>query len=133
MHSIVAWSESIDEAGVFANIAAVPDQSIKTSGDYVYVGNYNILIGGMACIGTTGVSARLSSPSLRRINPHYIAPIELDIYPNGIIHHGVNPALGYPLDINEGLEAEVEANPAAAEQHTVVAWLADQRVQPVQG
>lgn len=133
MFTTVAFSESIDEAGVFANLTAVPDQSIKTEGDNIYIGDYNRLFGGMACLGTLAEECRLISPSLRRTNPYYITPLELDIHPGVIVHHMVNPNVSIPLDPNEPLQVESDANPAAPEQHSVVVWLADRELSVVRG
>jgi hypothetical protein len=133
MFTLVAFSESQDEAGVMAKIAAVADQHVKTAGDGITVPNLNQIIGSLACVGTTGDEARLIAPSLRRVNPLYITPLELGLVGSGhprMFYHGQNPIV---LDVNETLEAENDANPAAAEQHTIAVWLGDGAVSPVGG
>lgn len=133
MHTTVAWSESLDEAGAMAKLAAVPDQHVKVSGDKIYVSSFNHLIGGYAACGSTGDEARLVSPSLRRVNPFYITPVELAIAPVEPAAMRFHPQSAIPLDVNEALEAENDANPAAAEQHAIIAFLAPGAVQPVTG
>lgn len=133
MFTTVAFSESIDEAGVFANLNGVSDQHVKVVGDQITVPGLNQLIGAYACIGSTGLEARLVSPSLRRVNPLYIAPAEITLFPKTdpvMMYRGDSPV---PLDVNESLEVEVEADPAAAEQHSVVVFLADGIQAPVTG
>lgn len=133
MHTTIAFSESLDEAGVFANIAAVPDQHIRTQGDFIYVGNQNKIIGAFAAVGALGDLVRLVSPSIRRINPFYIECVELAIDPADDVFNVFHPEAQIPLDPNEGLECESNANPAAAEQHTVVVFTTDGNVTPVTG
>lgn len=133
MFSTIAWSESLDPAGAFVNLAAVPDQHIKTSGDYITVGELNQLIAAYAANGTVPAEARLVSPSLRRTNPYYIAPVEGAIAPSAdplMMYHPESPV---PLDTNESLEAQTNCNPAVAEQLLIAAWLADGAPSPVSG
>lgn len=133
MFTTVAFSESIDPAGVFANLAAVIDQTIKTSGDYITVGELNNIIAAYACAGTVAAEARLVSPSLRRTNPYYITPVEGAIAPSAdplMMYHPSNPI---PLDVNESLETEHNGNPAAAEQLATIVWLAPGALSPLTG
>lgn len=133
MFTTVAYSESQDEAGAMAKIAAVADQHVKTQGDGITVPTLNQLVGSVACVGSLGDEVRVIAPSLRRVNPLYIAPVELVISPSEMprmMYHGENPIV---LDVNETLEVENDANPAAAEQHTVALWLADGAISPIGG
>lgn len=133
MFTTVAFSESQDEAGVMTRMAAVPDQHVKTAGDTITVPTLNQIIGSYACMGANADEVRLVSPSLRRVNPLYITPIELVITPSAdplMMFHPQNPI---PLDVNESLEAENDSNPAAAEQHTVVVWLSNGALAPITG
>jgi hypothetical protein len=133
MFSIVAFSESQDLAGAWGNIAAVPDQHVRTEGDYLYCPQFNRLVGAMACLGATADQCRIISPSMRHVNPHYITPLDAGIYPDGNLIHAVNPNMAYPLVPTEGIEVEEINDPAAAEQHTVILWLSDQEIVPVKG
>ena len=133
MFTTVAFSESIDPAGAFAKIAGVPDQHVKVSGDQITIPQFNRLLGAAAFPGTTGVEARLVSPSLRRLNPYYIYPITKALLPSGEHKDVVTPSQSYLLDTDEGLEAEIKSDPAAAEQESIVVWLADSEITPVKG
>lgn len=134
MFTVIGWSEDQQPvAGVWTKVAGVPDQHMRVEGDSIYIAEFNMLLGAMACVGTTGDEARLVSPSIRRVNPFYISPLDLALYPDGYIHHAVSPNNAVPLDVNEGLEAEDDSGPAATEQHTFVAWLADGPITPVKG
>ncbi len=134
MFTTIAWSESVDQGGVILPIAAVADMHMRTQGDYIVTNEYNKLIGTYACVGATATRARIVSPSLRKINPYCIRPLELAITPAGIPVHAVNPGLAVQLDSEEELSAEHNGNPvAAAEQTSIVAWLSSGAIQPVTG
>lgn len=130
----IAFSESQDAAGVFTTLNAVPDQHVVAQGVDIMVPGYNRLIAAMAVLGNNaGAQARLVSPSLRRVNPYYITPVALGIVPGSDPPISAAPGLAIQLDSGENLEAEEDANPAAAEQHAVLAWLADRDITPVNG
>ena len=133
MFTTIAFSESQDPGGVYVKMAGVPDQHIKVEGDGIYIMEFNRLFGVMSCAGTTGLESRLVSPSLRRVNPYYIAPIELALFPDGEPHYQVNPNVSIPLDTNEALEAEILSDPAVAEQNAMVVWLSSGGITPVSG
>lgn len=133
MFSVVAYSESQDPGGVYEKMAAVADQHVKTSGDGITVPQMNQLIGAFFAGGTVPDKCRVISPSLRRINPLYIVPSEIALVPGAdpaMLYRGENPV---PLDVNETLEVENNANPAGAEQQTALVFLADGPIVPVTG
>lgn len=130
----VAFSQSQDEGGVLLPVAGVPDQSIRINGnDVVVPPEMNKLVGALACIGTTGVRAQLVSPSLRRTNPYDIRPFVLGLFPTTLEPANFHPLSPVSLETNEPLDCNVHADPAAAEQQSVVAWLADGPLAPVAG
>lgn len=61
-----AWYESNDSGGVLVPIAAVPDQSIRTNGDYVIVPDRSTNLHGAFISGTTLTQGRFDSPELRK-------------------------------------------------------------------
>lgn len=133
MFTLIAFSESQDPGGVFAKVAAVSDQHVRTSGDKITVPQLNNIIASYGINGTGLGEARLVSPTLRRVNPYYITPTEITIAPASdprIMYHGDNPI---PLETNEDLEVENSANPAGAEVQTYGVWLADGPQLPVTG
>ena len=133
MFTTIAFSESLDPAGVFVNMAAVQDQHVKTVGDRITVGLLNQLVASYACAGTGSAQNRLVSPSLRRTNPYYITPVEGGIAPTVdplMMYHPESPI---PLETNESLESEINSNPAAAEQQATIVWLSDGPLQKVTG
>lgn len=133
MFTTVAWSESIDAGGVLSNIAAVPDNHVRTEGDSVIIGDFNRIVGAYACVGASATQARFVAPSLRRLNPQHIRPLELAITPAGIPKVCVYPENFLQLDDSEELKVEQNGNPAAAEQVSVAAFLASGAVTPVNG
>lgn len=133
MQSVVAYSQDIDPAGVMAKLDAVSDQHVKTSGKGITVPEMNQIIGMFAAMGTVPAECRLISPSLRRINPCYITPLENALFAGNMpamMYRGENPVV---LDINETLEVECDANPAGTEQLSILVWLSDGVIVPVTG
>lgn len=133
MHTIVAYSESLAPGGVFVPINGVADQHIKVLGDGIYIGEFNHIIGAMACVGDEATEVRLVSPSLRRINPFYISPIDLALHPDGELHHCFTNRNAIPLDVNEALECWVNSAEAVGEQMSVIVGLAPGAITPVSG
>lgn len=133
MHTTIAYSKAQNCDGAFLNIPAVPDPHIKTSGNYVYIGSYNHIIGGIACLGTVALEARLKSPSLYRVNPYYIAPVQIAIVPTDPVAMRFHPQNPVPLDMNEGLEAEGKQTDITPLQITMGVFLAPGALSPVSG
>ena len=134
MFSVVAFSESQDLAGAWGNVAAVPDAHVSTNGDTLYVPSWGTrFLGAIAYVGTLGTNARLRSPHLEGLNPHYIRPLHLALYPADNAPDDLYLNGGPILADGEGLRCEFEANPAAAEQETCVVFLADKIPVPVVG
>lgn len=133
MFTIVAFSESQAADAALNKISAVSDQHIKVSGTQITVGKLNQLVGEIACIGATGTEARLVSPSLRRINPFYIQPLDIALVPSDVPGAMIHPDSPVPLDTNEALEAEEAGAVAVARQVTVGVLLADGPIAPVTG
>ena len=132
-HTAIVFSESVDEAGADHTLNPVSDPTISSEGDFNYVPQLNLLLGAYAALGSTGVRAYLETPSLRRLQMYHISPIELALMPtgNGIIGDQTESPIA--LDINEGMRAYSQADPASAEQHTIVAFLADKTPEPITG
>jgi hypothetical protein len=131
---VIAWNSNVDEAGVLSLVPAVTDPSIRTNGnDIVMPADVNQLFGALACVGSLGTRANLVSPSLRRTNPYDISPLILGLVPTTFNPSYFHPDSPLPLDYNENLNAQCQADPAAAERHTIVAWLTDKPITPVKG
>ena len=131
--TLVAFSENINEAGVFVNLTGVPDQHVRVVGDQIVVSDFDMIIATAAFMGALGEEVRVITPRLRRINPLYITPLSLALFagsPPAIMYHGDSPI---PLDKNEALMVESSAVPGAPEQHAVGVWLADVKVTPITG
>lgn len=134
MH-LAAFFESTDPAGALANIATVQDQAITTQGDDVRVPRElpNLIgeIGLTAAINL--ISARVTSPALRRIAELAIEPIINAVVfgsPPEAIMHPMNPT---PLDQDESINFQINSDPVAAEAHYGLIWLADGPHSPLDG
>lgn len=125
MHCL-AFSQSQDEAGVLSYVAGVPDPSVRVSGNDIYVPDVvNRIIGGIALVGTTGLRARFISPSLRKIAPYEMQPLTRALLPGSLPVSYLHEGSPVPLDFNEALNAQIQADPAAAEQQTMAVFLSD--------
>lgn len=135
----VAWFENGDFGGVDTPIAAVPDESVNTEGDFVRVptGIANLIAELAVLDADTITSARIESPSLRQLANQDISPINLqqDLITDEVVQY--HPRLPRALAVGESLEAIVNTDQAATStesgDHWVAAWLGDGPQQPVEG
>ncbi|MBA7584775.1 hypothetical protein ES708_26735 [subsurface metagenome] len=133
MHTTIAWAEANTPDDTFQKLTGVADQHVKRSEEKFYLFDYNHLIGAAAFPGALALEARLVSPSLRRINPFYITPIEAALVPTeplAMIYHPMSPIR---LDVNESLEAELKATAGVAREASIVAFLSPGASPPVNG
>lgn len=133
MFTTVGWAQSLDPNGVFLPVDAIPDQHVRTEADSIFIQEFNFLLGGLAYSGTVLGECRFVAPSLRRVNPQYIAPVESAITPAAVARHSVTPRGGVPLDPNEQLQYESNATLIGVQEISGFAWLADSRISPVEG
>lgn len=134
MHSVIAYQEAGNGAAGQANVAAVPDPHVRTTGDYIYVGPLNMIIGAFVAGSTLLTGMRLESPSLRRLTNYEILPIQIAIEPAGDDAICLHPRAPLSLEENEGLEA-VQRVSADASGDLVLAgvFLSDGPIEPITG
>lgn len=133
MHTTVAWQENQNEGGAWVREKAIEDQHIRISGDKIYVGDFNYLIGEHACCGLQGSEVRFVSPSLRRINPFYISPVDGGLTPKNSIGEIFHPLSPVKLETNEALEVEIKVTDSGSKEKTIAAFLAPGAIPPVHG
>lgn len=129
----VAFAEQrTDTASITVN--AVVDETHKTSGDDIYIGRWNRLVGAWAH-SLSMQRPYLISPSLRRFSRIYIYPKSLPGEGGRMFRYFDNRFhCPVPLDVGESLNAVEEANAFhAAELDIVGVWLADAPSPPVTG
>ena len=134
MHTVIAYSEGKNlDTGVFSKLNGVADQHIKVYGTMIYIAAFNHLIGAYCLGGTLPEEARLVSPSLRRLNPFYITPLEVGLLP--VEPHAMRyfPESPVKLETNEALEAEISGADAAASVKLIACFLAPGAVTPIHG
>lgn len=132
MHTTIAFAEAHTPDTTWLKLNAVPDQHIRISGEKIYISDYNHLIGSAAhCTGLA--EARLVSPSLRRVNPFYIAPCETALVPTEPVASVYHPQSPVRLDTNEALEVEFNGAAAGPFEATCVVFLAPGAIPPVNG
>lgn len=135
MHTTIAFARLTVGAlaAQWLNLPAAPDAHIKTEGDYIYIGPYNKLIGYHALPGTLGEQVRISSPSIRMVNPYYISKFETAVLAAGVFELGAFwPNIGLSLTPGEGLESEQYVAAAAEYLHNII-FLAADIPAPIQG
>jgi len=131
MHTTVAFSEVVGVNAGWDNINAVPDQHIKTQAEFIYIGDFNRIVGTKTFVGTSDW-ARLQSPSLRAINPEHINHLEAVAVQAGNVDRAFHPEKNIPLVQNEALECEIYNNPGTVIE-TVIVQLAQGGITPVTG
>lgn len=133
MFTTVAWFENIDAAAAYTPILACADQHIRISGDHIYLGDLNQIVGVYASSGGTSLAAYLSSPSLRRVALYDIMPVEVGIIP--ATHGAYAPFPQNPLSLmkNEGLDIFIKATDGTASNKFGVVHLSDGVISPVGG
>jgi hypothetical protein len=130
MFHTAAFQESVDPAGAYNALTAVPDQQIRVQGDDLFVPELSQVVAIAAGVETTVESfARLASPSLRGRSRFQIEPF------NSGAAAAVEPGSPHrmidlrhaPLKLvaQESLNAEINSNPAAAQIQWCVIWFAD--------
>ena len=132
-HTIIGWSKSVDEGGTDTALTPIVDPMVREEGDFIYVPTLNNIIGAMALLGSTGTKAYVDAPSLRALNPYFIQPIGLELAPSGEPIVEMHPQSPTPLNVNEGMKAYANADPSAAEQHTVLIMMSDGAIAPETG
>lgn len=133
--TLVAFSESQDEAGAYAGVAAVTDQHVRVSGDTIYVPDeYQNIAQILALTGATVPGTPyLDSPSLRARALFDISPVSDLVLPTNDSNFVDRRLLPLKLKADEGILAYSNANPAAAEYHSILLWLSDGLIEPVKG
>ena len=135
MFHIVAHQESIDSAGAYTPITAVADQTVQTSGDIITIPDYaDNLLGAYGAIEATAeTSAYLDSPSMRRNALYDIWPCYGVIEPVSSDRVVLHPESPIQLAAGEGMIAYINSNPGSAAIQSVVSFLSDGSIAPVQG
>ncbi|MBA7624885.1 hypothetical protein ES703_32299 [subsurface metagenome] len=132
MHTTIAYSALLAEhLAQWWTVPAVPDPHIKTEGNYIYMGIMNKIIGYFSLPGTTATMVRLTSPSIRRINPYHIVPFETAIIPAADVFRAFWPDIALELEPTEGLECEQYISAAEVVGHII--FLAETIPEPIRG
>lgn len=138
MFHLAAWYQSVDAAGVYVNLNVVPDTQITASGSQIQVPTPNqiVALAGGAC-NTTAPRMRLSAPSLRQKSLFQISPLNvagaapaLPQTPHKIVDLRHNPL---QMVVSEQMQAQLLADPAAAQVQWALAWLASGPIAPIEG
>lgn len=130
--TLVAWSESVPLVTTQQLLAGVPDSHVRVEGDNIVVPKYNMIVGEYA-IGVDIQNVEIQAPSLRRMFPENIAPVEnvaTPAFPPDPLIRKINPL---PLEIDEQLTALAGNSNALPQLENVFIWLADGPIQPVTG
>ncbi len=132
----VAFYQSVDQAAAYVAISAVPDQVVRVSGADIQTPSLNNVVAVAAMIETAAAHrARLVAPSLRILSNFQISPLNGGAAgavepgsPHALADLRANPLV---LETGEQLNAELLADPAAAQIQSCVVWLADSPIVPL--
>lgn len=131
------FSESLDPAAAFVNIAALQDDRLFTQGDDIRVPPLNQVVGVMG--GADGVVApriRLTSPTLTARTRYEVSPLNSQdaaaVEPDSPAKYSDLATTPLVLGVDEILQAELNSNPAAVQIQWAFLWFADAPVVPVQ-
>lgn len=134
MFTLVGFTASQDSAAAWANIAAIQDQHVATSGNVITIPNLNNFVGAIALMGATVPGTPyLDSPSLRKVALMDISPVIPLTLPSPLDSADILPRSPVKLVTGEGLKCWENANPGAGEYHTVAVLLSDKELTPIKG
>lgn len=128
---VAGWRESIDPAAALENIAALADSLMTVNGDDLVVNAKYPYVGGVyaATAAASLLRACITGPSLDPI-PFEVQPISATVEPGSPPAH--MSFFEHPLKFpeNEKLNAQYNSDPAAAEDHAVLAWFTQGPIRP---
>jgi hypothetical protein len=139
MFTTFGYGQSVDEAGAYARLNALADQSVTVASPEIVVPALNKLVLGAAMLSSATVinAARVDAPSIRDICRPYIKPVNLVAAaaslpqdPFRLLDRRASPI---QMASGENVEAWAIADPAAAQWQYVLLWLADGAITPVPG
>lgn len=131
--TLVGYSQSLDTAGVLTALDGLPDQHVRVELKNIIVPREMNHLAGALAVGATITGAQLESPTLRRTVLLDLAPINVGVEPVSPTPLARLFGIPIPLDEDEALRALAAEGAAGAERETVVVWLADGPLSPVDG
>lgn len=132
MFHLCGYFESQDSA-VLVPTAALADPSMTVSGDNISIPDYaSMLIAAMG-IGPNLTRAQLQSPALRRVLNYEIRPLNVGAEPLSPVPIDLFVNSPIQLDIDEQMQAYMSEDAAGASAGTILVWLADKAIEPVEG
>lgn len=134
MFTMVAHSASVGgSTTALTALSAVSDQSVRVSGNDIYVPTGWTKYIGSYAIGTGITKAQIVTPTLRQVVPIDVAEVDANATPEASkkqIQRILNPI---DLAANETLDAYADNSNVGAQQETVFSFLADNAITPVTG
>lgn len=138
MFTTAAWQQSVDPAGAFVALTAVPDQHLTTAGADIRCPTLNRIIAAAAGVETTVTQqARITAPSRRVLALQRVAPTQgnaagasLPASPQNVMDLRTSPL---QMVAGENVDFEILSDPAAVQIQWGVAWFADGPQAPVAG
>ena len=135
MQHLAGWYESVDQNAVALDIAAMPDEAVTVSGNFVRCPDDlpNLLAAAFVSASTDFTRARVESPTLRQLANFDILPV------NRIATPESNPAIAYlgsnpqPLTAGEDISFNTNTNNVGVVDIYGAVWFGDAPVQPVNG
>jgi hypothetical protein len=132
--TLVGWQDTVTTVGgVSQAVAAIADQHVTIAGTDIYVPSLKSLIAEYVARANTLTACQLQSPSLRRSALFDLPVLQQGLSPSGA--ESFQDHFGSPtdLDVGEKLEAWITDSGTAAVVTTILAWLSDGALKPVNG
>src|SRR5712691_2293719 len=132
MFTVIAWSASVDQLAPAA-IPAIPDPHVRVNGNDIIVPTAIPNLVAAYAFGVNITRAQLVSPSLRRFLNLEVAPLDISAgVPSVPVIWDMrqNPI---KLDGEEALNAFTAENGVGATRMNALAWLADNKIDPIAG
>jgi len=135
MQHISGWFESVDQGSAAADIAAIPDEAVTVSGNFVRCPDAlpNLLGAAFVSISTDFTRARVESPTLRTLANFDILPV------NRIATPESNPAIAWlgpnpqPLTAGEDVSFNTNTDNVGVVAIYGAVWFGDGPVAAVNG
>lgn len=133
MFTVIGFQESLAGSTAYKNLAAVADEHVRISGDYIYIPELNNIVGKVVCGGSIADEGYLASPSLRAFALLDIGQIIAAVNPTSENPNVYNPSTPIPLVTDEGLELLLKETTTTSQIRTAAVWLSDGALSPVIG
>jgi len=135
MFSVHAFYKNLalQASPTYVNLTPLPDPISTVTGNLLYVGALNNLIGALM-LGQTAGKSKIETPSLLNIAPFQVVKVPQSDLPTSTMELALQPASPFKLITNEAIQAfATNTNAAATSATMALVFLSDGALAPVTG